>query len=67
MKSIYTSVDVTAGISEETLAQGRQRLFLERTTADLKNKLSSDLNTTKINRMRIMSVNEKKNPRALVN
>jgi hypothetical protein len=51
-------VDVTAGISEETLAQGRQRLFLERTTADLKSKLNSDLNATKANRMRIMNVNE---------
>jgi hypothetical protein len=59
VKSIYTTVDVTAGISEETLAQDRQRLFLEGTTADLKSKLNSDLNATKANRMRITNVKEK--------
>lgn len=59
MKSIYTTIDVTAGVSEETFAQDRQRLFLERTTAGLKTKLSSDLHTTKANRMRIMNVKEK--------
>ncbi len=58
MKSIYTTVDVTAGVSEETLAQDRQRLFLERTTAGLKTKLSSDLNATKAHRMRITNVNK---------
>jgi hypothetical protein len=31
-------------------------MFLERTTANLKTKLSSDLNATKANRMRIMNV-----------
>lgn len=51
-------MDVTAAISEETLAQGRQRLFLERTTADLKTKLSSDLHATQTNRMRIMKVKD---------
>ncbi len=56
MKSIYTTVDVTAGVSEETLAQDRQRLFLERTTSGLKTKLSSDLNATKAHRMRITNV-----------
>ena len=50
-------MDVTAVVSEETLAQDRQRLFLERTTEDLKTKLNSDLNATKANRMRIMHVN----------
>ena len=43
-------------MSEEAIAQDRQRLFLERTTADLKTKLNSDLHTTKANRMRIMNV-----------
>jgi hypothetical protein len=56
LKSIYTTVDLTNGVSEEALAQDRQRLFLERTTADLKSKLSSDLHTTKANRMKIMNV-----------
>ncbi|CAF2959691.1 unnamed protein product [Rotaria sp. Silwood2] len=57
VKSIYTTADVTGGISEEVLAQDRQRLFLERTTSDLKRKLNSDLHATKTNRMRIMNEN----------
>ncbi|UJR36357.1 hypothetical protein I4U23_029083 [Adineta vaga] len=55
--SIYTSSDPTGGISEEAMGQDRQRMFLERTTANLKTKLTSDLNATKANRMRIMNEN----------
>ena len=39
------------------MGQDRQRMFLERTTLNLKTKLTSDLNATKANRMRIMNVN----------
>ncbi|CAF1133715.1 unnamed protein product [Rotaria sordida] len=57
VKNIYITADVSGGLSEEILAQDRQRLFLERTTSDLKRKLNSDLHTTKANRMRIMNEN----------
>ncbi|CAF1626128.1 unnamed protein product, partial [Adineta ricciae] len=56
-KSIYTSSDPVDGISEEAIGQDRQRMFLERTTLNLKTKLTSDLNATKANRMRIMNEN----------
>ncbi|CAF0950735.1 unnamed protein product [Adineta steineri] len=56
-RSIYTSSDPNDGMSEEAIAQDRQRMFLERTTANLKTKLSSDLSATKANRMRIMNEN----------
>ncbi|CAF4648755.1 unnamed protein product [Rotaria sp. Silwood1] len=57
VKSIYTTADISGAVSEEIQAQDRQRLFLERTTSDLKRKLNSDLHATKANRMRIMNEN----------
>lgn len=56
MKSIYINDNANDAVSEEALTQDRQRLFLERTTADLKNKLSNDLHASNANRMRIMKV-----------
>jgi hypothetical protein len=57
MKSIYANDGSTAGISDEAVAQDRQRLFLERTTADLRGKLTKDLHASKATRMRIINVN----------
>jgi len=60
VKSIYINDNANDAVSEEALTQDRQRLFLERTTADLKNKLSNDLHASNANRMRIMKVRKKK-------
>ncbi|CAF3214390.1 unnamed protein product [Rotaria socialis] len=56
-KSIYNTTEVSAALSEEVLAQDRQRLFLERTTSDLKRKLNRDLHTTQANQMRVLNEN----------